>query len=329
MFKIPSLIGPAIRRAAAALLLLASLGAHAQDYPSRPVKLVVPWPAGGITDVVARKLVDTVSREAGQTFVVDNKAGANGAIGSLAASKAPADGYTLLMSSSDTHAINPIYYARLSYGTRDFVDIAGLAKFSYTIAIGGHVPAKNLAEFVALAKAEPRHYTYATWGNGSLAHLGSEAFSAAAGIQMLHVPFQGAAPGLQALLAGTVDMMILPVAAAEQNLKSGKLKVLALAGPARMQALPDVPTTAELGYPGVIVQQWFGLVAPKGTPPALQQKLGDWFTRAVTQKETVAWLESQGGAPMPLSGDQLRAFQESESARWSRVIREARIAIQP
>jgi tripartite-type tricarboxylate transporter receptor subunit TctC len=317
------------RLAAVGGMFVAAIGAQAQDYPSRSVKVVVPWPAGAITDATARKILETVSRDAGQAFIVENKVGASGAIGSYAVSKAPADGYTLLVSSSDTHAINPVYYARLNYGTRDFAEITGLAKFSYTLAIGAHVPANTLAEFVALAKANPRRYTYATWGNGSLAHLGSEAFGATAGVQLMHVPFQGAAPGLQALLAGTVDMMILPVAAAEQNRKTGKLKVLALAGPSRARVLPDVPTTAELGYADVVVQQWFGLVAPRGTAPEVQKKLGDWFSKAATQPDMVAWLETQGGEPMVLPADRLRSFQASESVRWGRVIRESKIDIQP
>ncbi|WP_029001480.1 Bug family tripartite tricarboxylate transporter substrate binding protein [Azohydromonas australica] len=324
---------PAFRTAAAGLCaVVALLGAtpavQAEDYPSKPVRVVVPWPAGAITDALARRLSDQVSVQLGQPFIVDNRPGASGSIGTSFAAKSAADGYTLMVASSDTHAINPIYYAKLPYATGDFADVMGLAKFSYTIAVGNHVPANSLREFIALAKAQPGKYSYASWGNGSLAHLGTELFKSAAGVDLLHVPFQGLAPGVTALISANVDLMIVPAGTAEQQRQAGKLKILAVAGPARHPFIANVPTTAEAGYPSVVVQQWFGLVVPKGSRNEVTQRLGTAFSRALAQKETTDWIASQGGEPMPIDGAQFKAFSQSESARWRKVIADAHIQLQ-
>jgi tripartite-type tricarboxylate transporter receptor subunit TctC len=313
---------------AVAVLWAATSSAQAEGYPSKPVRVVVPWPAGAITDALARRLSDQVSLQLGQPFIVDNRPGASGAIGTSFAAKSAADGYTLMVASSDTHAINPIYYTKLPYATADFVDVTGLAKFSYTIAVGNHVPATSLREFVALAKAQPGKYSYASWGNGSLAHLGTELFKSAAGIDLLHVPFQGTAPGVTALISGTVDLMIVPAGTAEQQRKAGKLKILAIAGPARCSAVADVPTTAETGYPSVLVQQWFGLVMPKGSQDGIKDRLAAAFSRALAQKETSDWIATQGGEPLPMNGEQFKEFAQGESMRWRKVITDARIQLQ-
>lgn len=323
-----TLLNATVGLGAVAGLLLATPAVRAEDYPAKPVRVVVPWPAGAITDALARRLSEQVGAQLGQPFVVDNRPGASGSIGASFAAKSAADGYTLMVASSDTHAINPIYYARLPYATGDFADVAGLAKFSYTIAVGRHVPANNLREFVALAKSQPGKYSYASWGNGSLAHLGTELFKSAAGVDLLHVPYQGLAPGVTALISGTVDLMIIPAGSAEQQRKAGKLKILAVAGPARSAAVADVPTTAETGYPSVIVQQWFGLVVPKGSPDAARSKLAAAFSRALGQKETADWIASEGGEPLPLTGEQFKAFAQGESVRWRKVIADARIELQ-
>lgn len=313
---------------AAALLVLAMPAARAENYPAKPVRVVVPWPAGAITDALARRLSDQVSAQLGQPFIVDNRPGASGSIGASFAAKSGPDGYTLLVASSDTHAINPIYYAKLPYATGDFTDVMGLARFSYTIAVGSHVPANSLREFVALAKAQPGKYSYASWGNGSLAHLGTELLKSAAGIDLLHVPFQGLAPGVTALIGSNVDLMIVPAGTAEQQRQAGKLKILAVAGPARHASIADVPTTAETGYPAVIVQQWFGLVAPKGSPDAVKGTLTAAFSRALARKDTLEWIATQGGEPMPIAGEQFKAFAQGESARWRKVIADAHIQLQ-
>lgn len=324
---------PAFRTAAAGLCAVAALlgaapAVQAEDYPSKPVRVVVPWPAGAITDALARRLSEQVGVQLGQPFIVDNRPGASGSIGTSFAAKSAADGYTLMVASSDTHAINPIYYAKLPYATSDFADVMGLAKFSYTIAVGNHVPANSLREFIALAKAQPGKYSYASWGNGSLAHLGTELFKSAAGIDLLHVPFQGLAPGVTALISANVDLMIIPAGTAEQQRQAGKLKILAVAGPARHPFIASVPTTAEAGYSSVVVQQWFGLVLPKGGRNEVTQRLGTAFSRALAQKETTDWIASQGGEPMPIDGAQFKAFSQGESARWRKVIADAHIQLQ-
>lgn len=312
----------------AAGLLAATPVVRAEDYPNKPVRVVVPWPAGAITDALARRLSEQVGAQLGQPFIVDNRPGASGTIGTSFAAKSAADGYTLMVASSDTHAINPIYYTKLPYATADFADVAGLAKFSYIIAVGNHVPASSLREFVALAKSQPGKYSYASWGNGSLAHLGTELFKSAAGIDLLHVPFQGTAPGLTALMSSTVDLMIMPAGTAEQQRKAGKLKILAVAGPVRSPVIADVPTTAETGYPSVVVQQWFGLVVPKGSQEGVRGKLAATFSRALAHKSTADWIASEGGEPMPLDGEQFKAFTQSESVRWRKVIADAHIQLQ-
>jgi tripartite-type tricarboxylate transporter receptor subunit TctC len=324
---------PVFRNAAAALCAVAVLAGaapavQAEGYPDKPVRVVVPWPAGAITDALARRLSDQVGAQLGQPFIVDNRPGASGIIGTSFAAKSAADGYTLLVASSDTHAINPIYYAKLPYATSDFADVMGLAKFSYTISVGNHVPANSLREFVALAKAQPGKYSYASWGNGSLAHLGTELFKSAAGIDLLHVPFQGTAPGVTALIGGNVDVMIVPAGTAEQQRRAGKLKILAIAGPMRYPVIADVPTTAEMGYPSVVVQQWFGLVLPKGSPRDATGRLAQELSRALARKETVDWIAAQGGEPMPMDGAQFKGFAEGESARWRKVVRDAGIPLQ-
>ena len=333
MTRSVSSLPPAFRTAAAGLcavvaLLGATPAAQAEGYPSKPVRVVVPWPAGAITDALARRLSDQVSLQLGQPFIVDNRPGASGSIGTSFAAKSAADGYTLMVVSSDTHAINPIYYAKLPYATSDFADVMGLAKFSYTIAVGNHVPASSLREFVALAKAQPGKYSYASWGNCSLAHLGTELLKSAAGIELLHVPFQGTAPGVTALISANVDLMIVPAGTAEQQRRAGKLKILAVAGPARYPFIADVPTTTETGYPAVIVQQWFGLVVPKGGRSEVTHQLATAFSRALAQKETADWIASQGGEPMPIDGAQFKAFSQGESTRWRKVVHDARIQLQ-
>ncbi|WP_066343001.1 Bug family tripartite tricarboxylate transporter substrate binding protein [Azohydromonas lata] len=324
----PTLRNTALGLCAMAGLLTATPVVRAEDYPSKPVRVVVPWPAGAITDALARRLSEQVGSQLGQPFIVDNRPGASGSIGTSFAAKSAADGYTLMVASSDTHAINPIYYTKLPYATADFADVTGLAKFSYIIAVGKHVPANSLREFVALAKAQPGKYSYASWGNGSLAHLGTELFKSAAGIELLHVPFQGTAPGVTALISSTVDLMIMPAGTAEHQRKAGKLKILAVAGPARSSVVADVPTTAETGYPSVIVQQWFGLVVPKGSQDGVRSRLAAAFSRALTQKDTADWIASEGGEPLPLNGEQFKAFAQSESQRWRKVIADARIDLQ-
>jgi tripartite-type tricarboxylate transporter receptor subunit TctC len=241
-----------------ALLLAAALvgtACLAQDkFPSRPIKLVVPYPPGGSADLIGRMVAEKLSHSLGQPVVVDNKGGASGAIGSEYVSRAAPDGYTLLVAISDTHAINPAVMAQLPYDPqKDFVPVSLMATQPFVLAVGRKVAASNLAEFVTLAKQKPGTVTYASNGKGGLQHLAMELFSRAAGMQTLHVPYKGAAPALQDVIGGQVDALFISLQGAGGNLASGNLRPLAISAPRRLPAAPEVPTFAEAGFPNVAI----------------------------------------------------------------------------
>ena len=306
-------------------MLLAALHcgpAHAQDsYPARPVRLVVPWPAGGGSDVVARIVAQPMGERLKQSIVVENRPGANGAIGSDVVARSPKDGYTLVWVTADTHAINPHVYPKLTYDPRRDFAAVGIARyFPYALVANPGFPASNIAEFTAQAKQRPGKVTFASWGIGGSSHVGMEMYMQLAGIQALHVPFQGAAPAIQAVVAGQVDSMVVPMSAAEGYVKAGKLKTLGLAAANRFAGAPDLKTMAEQGIP-VNAGTWLGIMAPAGTPNEVLQTLNRALNATIETPQLRGTLLKINTEPSTMSVAQFKTFVDSEYDRWGKTIR--------
>lgn len=306
--------------AAAALLGSAPILA-ADPYPSRPIRIVVPYPPGGSADLIGRMVAERMSKSIGQPVVVENKAGATGAIGSEFVARADPDGHTLLVGIADTHAINPAVVARLPYDpVKDFAPVSLMARQPFLLAVGPKVTARTLAEFVAAAKAQPGTMTYASNGAGGLQHLAMDLFNSTAGIRTLHVPYKGAGPALADVMGGQVDAILISIQGAGSNL-GGKLRPIAIVSPARVNAAPDVPTFAESGYPGLAVNQWYALFAPRGTPAEIVDKVNQHVKAALDAPEVGDKLRGAGTEPVGGTPDQLRAFLAGEIRQWADVAR--------
>lgn len=323
------------RRALLAALAMAGLGATqaqaqapAAAYPSKPIRMVVAWPPGGTTDAAARILAQRLNEKLGAPVVVDNKSGANGRIGAESAAKSPADGYTLFFTSAETHVINQHVYQRVSYdAVRDFVAIAPFAVNAFAITSRLDFPAKNVKELISLAKASPGKLTFASWGIGSTSHIGMETFKVRTGIDMLHIPFQGESPALNALMGGQVDLMMLSAAKAEQLRKEGKVKVYGATTAARYFAMPETATLKEEGL-DITVANWFGLTAPAGTPPAIVNRIAAEVAAAVKAPEVLSQLRAIGlDAAAPTVPADFDKFIAAESTSWGNVIRSANIRL--
>lgn len=310
-----------LRFTLAALGLLLAMLANAQGYPARPVKIVVPFPPGGPTDVMGRFVAGKLSEALGQQFVVDNRAGAGGTIGSETVAQAPADGYTLLYGSTSTLAMAPGLYPKLGYDPRrSFAPISRVSSGPMLVAVNAGVPATSLAQLVALAKEKPRSLNYSSAGNGTPPHLAAELFKSLAGVDLTHVPYKGGGPALQAVVAGEVQVFVEGMVTLLPHIKAGRLRALAISGTARDPALPEVPTAAEAGLPAFQVAFWSGLVAPAGTPPdvintlntALRQALGGAEARSALSRYG---LEAAGNSPAEFA-----RFIDEEINRWGKVI---------
>ncbi|MES3002620.1 MAG: tripartite tricarboxylate transporter substrate binding protein [Pseudomonadota bacterium] len=326
---------PAFRRrallalATAAFASFAAAPAMAQGYPNRPIKLIVPWPAGGVTDASARLLAQHLGDRLKQNVVVDNRAGANGRIGADIAAKSVGDGYTLFLASAETHAINPSVFASVPYdANKDFVAIAPYAINPFTVAARSNIQASNVKDVVALAKASPGKLTSASWGIGSTSQIILEMVKSQAGVDVLHVPFTGEAPAVTALLGGQVDLMVMPAARADQLGKEGKVKILAVTTGERFALIKDVPTLAEQGYK-VDVANWFGVVAPAKTPPEAVQKINEEINALLRGKEFPEALRKLGVDAHPvMTSAQYQKFIETEGTRWGSVIKSAKIRLE-
>lgn len=308
----------------------AGLAAHAQGtWPDKPVRVVVPFPASGATDLVARVVTQRVSQELGQQFVVDNKPGAGGTIGAAEAAKAPADGYTLLLTTSSTHAISPHITKRLAYDARrDFTPIAHLADAPSVLLVTPGLPVKTVQELVAYAKAHPGELNYATSGNGTIVHLNSAAFSAQAGVKMTHVPYKGTAQAIPDLTAGQVHLLFDSLPTGMPHVKSGRLRALAVTSEQRSALAPELPTVAESGLPGYSSVTWFGVYSPANLPPALAKRINEAFTRAMQAPEVADSLARLGVEPAkPASPAQFAALVQADSDRWAAVVRQFNISI--
>jgi tripartite-type tricarboxylate transporter receptor subunit TctC len=307
------------------LALIASHAALAQTWPARPVRVVVPFPPGGGTDIVARTVTPKMAEILGQPFVIENRAGAGGNIGTEFVAKSAPDGYTLLVASAST-AINTMLVPNLSWAfERDFAPVVLMVVNNHLLAAHPSVQANNVRELLALARAKPGQVTYASYGNGSSAHLSAELFKLMAGVDLLHVPYKGAAPAVNDLLGGQVNIMFADVAALLSHIKSGKLKALGIGAAKRFEGLPDVPTIDESGVPGFEAGGFLGLVAPAGTPPAVIQALNAAAQKSLAVPEVRDRLLGLASPPVGGTPEQFASHIKREIDKWARVIRAANI----
>jgi tripartite-type tricarboxylate transporter receptor subunit TctC len=310
------------------IALGAALGAQAQPYPNQPIRLVVPYPPAGATDVVARMVAERVAASTGWSFVVDNKPGAGGNIGLDAVAKSKPDGYTLGLGQTANLAINPSLYGKMPYEvSRDFTPIAFVAQQPVVVVVRTESPFKTLAELVAAGKARPGSLTMASAGNGTVGHLAGELLARRAGFQMTHVPYKGAAPALSDLMGGQTDYMLPTPQAALPLIKGGKLRALAVTSARRLPVMGEVPTVAEAGYAGFEAIDWKVLVGPAGLPAEVVQRLHEEVDKALGKTEALARLLSEGSAPMSGSPAQLGQFIRTENARWGGVVKDAAVKL--
>lgn len=297
----------------------------AQSFPARPISLVVPAPPGGIVDTTARMVAEPMGKLLGQPVVVDNRGGASGNIGYAHVARSTADGYTLLNSYSAFHIANPVLMQGLNWAQKDFAPIGMYAVATNVIAVHPSVKAETLAELIELLKREPNKLNYASQGNGSLAHIGTELFKLQTGTQILHVPYRGSGPAMQDLLAGQVQLFITTPPSAMQHVQSGKLRGLAITGKNRHSGLPAVPTTAEAGLPGFELEGWVALFAPVGTPPDAVARLTHALRESLEQEDTRKRAAAAGVEIRFVGPEALAALVRSESESWTSVIRTANI----
>jgi tripartite-type tricarboxylate transporter receptor subunit TctC len=302
-------------------LALFPLIATAQGYPNKPVKLIIPFPAGGPSDIFGRGLAQAMAPRLGQPVVVENIAGVGGVLGVDRAVKSAPDGYTLGLNSGSTLSIAPYSLARLPYDVKkDFALVTLVVRVPEVLAVHPSVPAKTLQELIAYAKANPGKINFGSAGAGSITHLAGELLKAEAKVDLVHVPYKGAAPAVTDLLAGQVQMAILDVPVLLPHIKSGRLRALAITSASRSAALPDVPTTAEAGYANVTSDNWYGLVLPAATPAAIQKKLHDAAVAALESPALVEQYAKVAGIASPGSPQDYAAFLAAEQAKWSRVV---------
>ena len=324
--------GGAKRRGGLAALLLAALiatAAHAQTYPSRPIRLVVPFPPGGSTDILARALAQKLSEGLAQAVVIDNRPGAGGSIGSEAAAKAAPDGHTLMMGHLGTLAVNPAIYKNLPYDpVKSFAPVSLMAIVPSVLVVNPQVPAASAAELIAYARANPGKLAYGSAGAGSTSHLTTEYFKLATGTDILHVPYKGIGPMLTDLISGQLSMGINGAPAVMSHVNSGRLRALAVTGSKRLPSLPQIPTLDESGVKGFDASGWYGIVVPAGTPREIVMKLNAEIRRIMQTPDLRARLDNEGAIPAAGSPEEFAAFIVSEIARWGAVLKRAGIQAQ-
>ncbi len=311
---------------AASLLATAAL---AQSYPEKPVRLIVPFAAGGGNDSVARLVGKRVSDSLGQQLVIDNRPGAGGVLGAELAAKAVPDGYTLFLGGVGSHAVNPNLNDSLPYDPiRDFAPVALLAQAPLVLVVHPSVPADSITAFVALARSKPGQLNYASNGNGSSSHLAAVMFDSMTRVDMVHVPYKGLSPALTDLLSGRVQLMFSSVVAILPHIKAGKLRGLAVTGSRRLASMPNLPTIAESGLPGYEASSWYGVLAPAGTPREIVARLNAELVKALEQPEVRTSLLAEGAEPIGGSPEQFAAHIRSEMERLGKLIREAKIRLE-
>jgi tripartite-type tricarboxylate transporter receptor subunit TctC len=310
------------------VLLLCALQAAAQTYPSKAVRMIVPYPPGGGNDTLARLFAAKLSDRMGQQFVVENRPGAGAMIGTEAAAKSAPDGYTILLSSIATHALSPNLYSRVPYDpVKDFAPITLLGIAPTVLVVPADLPARNLQEFIAAAKAKPGALAYASGGNGTPPHINAEVFKSVAGIDLLHVAYKGGGPALVDLMAGRVQAMLDTAASAMPHVRSGKLRALAISAPRRSPELPDLPTFAEAGLPQYDTNAWYSMHAPAGTPPDIVRRLNAELVAILKDPEILARFKQLATDPVGNSPEEFAAFVRAELDKYARIIKAAGIKL--
>ena len=298
----------------------------ATSYPGKTIRLVVPFTPGGSTDILARAIGQKLTEAWGQSVIIDNVPGAGGAIGADKVAKAPADGYTLLMGHIGTLAVNPSLYPNLPYDPiKSFAPVAWVARVPNVLVVHPSVPAKSVKELVALAKSKPGQMNYGSGGNGSAANLATEYFKLQTGTSLLHIPYRGTAPAVTDLVGGQTQVLFTGAPAVISQIKNGQLRALAVSSPKRMDALPDLPTVAESGYPGFEADQWYGVVAPAGTPADVIAKLNTQINQALNSTELKNRLNAEGAIATPDTPANFGKLITAEIARWKPVISGGRV----
>ena len=319
----PPVLLPAAAGLAFALLAFANPGA-AQDYPIRPVRLIIPFPPGGSNDVVGRLIATHLAERLGKQVVVDNRGGAGGVIGTEVVAKSPADGYTLLIISM-AHAVNPWLY-KLSYDPiKDFAPVGLLAKGANVLVVHPSLPVNSVKELVALAKQKPGDLQYASAGIGSFQHLGGELFKLMAGVDILHVPFKGGGPAMVDIVGGHTKVMFSSMVQTVPQIKAGKLRALGTGGLERSPVLPDVPTIAEAGVPGYEAVNWWGMVAPAGTSPAIIDRVNREVEAVQQSPEVQKQFANEGATPVSMKPADFGGFMVSEMNKWEKVVKQGGI----
>ena len=314
-----------MRTLPALALLFAPLIAFAQAYPSKPVKMIVPYAAGGTTDVLARIMADKLTQGLGQTVVIEYKPGAGGTIGAEAAAKSPADGYTMVMGAPGSHSTATSLYAKLPYDpVKDFVPIVHVANVPNSIVVHPSLAVKSVPELIAYAKSRPGELTYGSAGTGATTHLTGELFALLANVKLTHIPYKGSGQAMVDLLGGQIQMMFENLPGAATQIRSGKIRGLAVTSLRRSAAFPDLPAVSET-LPGFEVVAWFALFAPAGTPAAIVARLNAESNKALSLAEVREKIAAAGSDPIGGTSDELARFLASDIAKWTRVTREAGI----
>ena len=307
-----------------AALVLAPVTLRAQSYPSKPIRLIIPFPPGGSTDILGRSLAQKLSEAWGQQVLVDNRGGAGGTIGADLAAKAPADGYTLLMGHIGTLAVNVSLYPKLGYDpVRDFAPVSMVALVPNVLVVHPALPVKNVTELIAYAKANPGKLNYSSGGNGSAAHLAVEYFKLQTKTEIVHVPYKGTGPSVTDLIAGQVSMTMTGAPAVIPHVQSGRIRALGVSSPQRIPALAQIPTVVESGVPGFDATQWYGVVAPVGTPKDIVARLNAEIRKIMQSKEMLERLNTEGAISAAGTPEQFDAYIKSEIARWGAVVKAA------
>lgn len=309
------------------LLCLASATAHAQAWPSKPIRMVVPYPPGGPTDVMGRIVALELSKATGQPVVVDNKPGASGQIGAQDVARAAGDGYTLLANAS-IHVINPHVLSKPLFDPlKEFAPVALAGTVPLVFVVPPNLPVRTPQEFVAWAKKNPGKVNFASSSTASAPHLAGEYLKQLTGVDMQHVPYKGSAPALADVAGGQVQMMLDPLPSAMPFIKGGKLRAIALSAPARVSAMPDLPTMAESGFPGFDLGSWYGIWAPASTPRELVARINAEIVKAMRPAEVKERVQGLGAEPGALSADEFNAFSRSEFERWGKIVRAAGVKL--